>query len=349
MQQPTCWGLEDLPPELLLAMAEILPAESRLVLSQTCSAFHNIIQSSQRTKFSLKNFDPSTFLDYLATIARDLPDAWVCDKCMALHAADLHDTPQSPLTKSCPRASLHRANGQRLCWPHHRHVQLALKYTRLGVRDPERRRHLAELLDPVFANHPPDIEDSWVAHVTCSSRGKVVNGRFLLKYTWHYDAASEPIEYLYRGPYGRLVICNHKYLPGFLMAYIFYRVKQPGEEEAAKILSEGLRVLLEPSDMREAARESLSLVDDQRGMELTESCSSCWTDFSVCVGEDGFWLSAWYDLGPEASPFDEAWTSHRIQEPYGSVSGRLREGYVPGSIRRLYEQTAHQDIADESE
>ncbi|KAK9437438.1 F-box domain, cyclin-like protein [Metarhizium brunneum] len=347
MQQPTCQGLENLSPELLLAIAEKLPADSRLVLSQTCSAFHSIIQSSQRTKCSIKTFDPSTFLDYLAVIARDLPDTWVCDKCMALHAADLQDTPQSPITKSCPRASLHRANGKSLCWPHHRHVQLALKYTRLGVRDPERRRHLAELLDPVFANHPPDIEDSWVAHVTCSSRGKLVNGRFLLKYTWHYDAASEPIEYLYSGPYGRLVICNHKYLPGFLMAYIFYRVKPPGEEEAAKILSEGLRVLLEPSDAREATRESLR--DDQRGTELTESCSSCSTDFSVCVGEDCFWLSAWYDLGPEGSPFDEAWTSHRIQEPYGIVGGRLREGYVPGSIRRLYEQTAHQDIDDEFE
>ncbi|KFG82235.1 hypothetical protein MANI_007715 [Metarhizium anisopliae] len=339
MQKPTCRGLENLPPELLLAIAEILPADSRLVLSQTCSAFHNIIQSSQRTKFSLKNFDPPTFLDYLAVIARDLADTWVCDKCMALHAADLQDTPQSPLTKSCPQASMHRDNGQRLCWPHHRHVQLALKYTRLGVRDSERRRHLAKLLAPAVANHLPDNDDSWVAHVACSSRGKIVNGRFLFKYTWHYDAASEPIEYLYHGPYGRLVICSHKYLPGFLMACIFYRVKRAGEEEAAKIISEGLRVLLEPSDVREEARESL--VDDQRVVELKESCSSCLTDFSLCVGEDGFCLSAWYDLGPEGSPFDEAWTSHGIQEPCGGDIGRPREGYVPESIRRLYEQTAH--------
>ncbi|KID94430.1 f-box domain containing protein, partial [Metarhizium majus ARSEF 297] len=346
MQQSTCRGFENLPPELLLAIAEKLPADSRLVLSQTCSAFHNIIQSSQSTKCSVKTFDPSTFLDYLAAIARDLPDMWVCDKCMALHAADRQDTPQSPLTKSCPRTPMHRANGQRLCWPHHRHVQLALKYTRLGVRDPERRRHLAELLDPVFASHPPDIEDSWTARVTCSSRGKIVNGRFLLKYTWHYDAASEPIEYLSRGPGGYLVICNHQCLPGFLMAYIFQHVKQPGEEEATKLLSRGLRVLAEIV-VRKATRESL--LDDQRGMELTESCSECPTDFSVCVGEDGFWLSAWYDLGPEGSPFDEAWTSHRIQKPCGIVSDRLREGYVPGRIRRLYQQTAHQDIDDEFE
>lgn len=132
------------------------------------------------------------------------------------------------------------------------------------------------------------------------------------------------------------------------MACIFYRVNQAGEEEAAKIISEGLRVLLEPSDMRKAARESL--VDDQRVMELTDSCSSCLADISVCVGKDGFCLSAWYDLGPEGSPFDEAWTSHgiqepfdeawtshRIQEPCGGDIGRPREGYVPGSIRSLYE------------
>lgn len=119
------------------------------------------------------------------------------------------------------------------------------------------------------------------------------------------------------------------------MACIFYRVNQAGEEEAAKIISEGLRVLLEPSDMRKAARESL--VDDQRVMELTDSCSSCLADISVCVGKDGFCLSAWYDLGPEGSPFDEAWTSHGIQEPCGGDIGRPREGYVPGSIRSLYE------------
>ncbi|KAG8426344.1 hypothetical protein J3459_008256 [Metarhizium acridum] len=272
---------------------------------------------------------------------------WVCEICLALHAVNRQDTPQSPLATSCFRKPGNAVIGRKLCWPQHRHVQIALKYTRLGVQDPDRRRHLAELLDPVFGNHPPDPQDSWIAHVTYASRAKIVNRRYLLKYTWHYNATSEPIESLCRGYNAHLLICNHQYVPGYLMAKIFQRIEQPGEQEAARIAAQSPQPLTEPLAVRRATRESL--LDDQRGIELTDSCTLCPTDFSICVGEDCVWFSAWYDLGPEGSPFDEAWTCHRINEPWGTISRSLKARHVPGSIRRLYQQTAHRDIENEVE
>jgi hypothetical protein len=92
---------------------------------------------------------------YLTCLAGNRPQKWVCEASSALHDVILLDTPVHTQTMSspfgwdgwvalcCVRPSLPSiATGRKRRRPEHRHIQLALKYSHLGVYTD----HLHELL-----------------------------------------------------------------------------------------------------------------------------------------------------------------------------------------------------------
>ncbi|KAJ3519379.1 hypothetical protein NM208_g14147 [Fusarium decemcellulare] len=87
----------------------------------------------------------------------------------------MSDTPANPFTSGCPKAKKAAKPaspnvGWTVALPHHRHVQLALKHTRLGKRSP----YLENISEP-----GPIIRPKREALYP-----KIVNGRYIVLYTW---------------------------------------------------------------------------------------------------------------------------------------------------------------------
>ncbi|KAI1376295.1 hypothetical protein F4677DRAFT_445553 [Hypoxylon crocopeplum] len=318
-------ALLQLPPELLLLIWEELPRVNQAVLSQTCRALYVLLSHDSATAC----FSENIYLEYLATMARDLPGRWVCEACLQTHPINELDTPRTIKHCSCPlgldrwrRQSYGKAYklDSRLLTIDHRHIQTALKYTRL--KPPNTEDHLQRLLAPHcnrnFITHHYPFNRSSILNVRYSVFPKIVRGRdgnlrFLTLSTFLYHKINRRLTVQ---SMGQLRICPH------LDITLGYRFAPPC---ALDCLGMSIRILLEDGDFS----------------HISGCCPRCPTDFKVEASEERVLLCVWQDLGPECSPMDLAWRAH--VSDYRLLTGgpniRFRGPCLPhaeGSIRRLY-------------
>ncbi|KAI0169508.1 hypothetical protein GGR52DRAFT_592115 [Hypoxylon sp. FL1284] len=148
-RQPSNCYIVDLPVELVLMIAEWLSPASKIVLSQTCRSTRYVFGSGLNTSL-LTRYGK---LEYLALVGRDDVGSWLCDRCVALHPINYGDVPRQPRRTWCPkglRSAAEKASARECYGAWHpeppeadldyRHVQLALKYARIGGAVPPSQR-----------------------------------------------------------------------------------------------------------------------------------------------------------------------------------------------------------------
>ncbi|XXH03648.1 hypothetical protein Hte_010053 [Hypoxylon texense] len=329
-------ALLNLPLEVLYTIGDYLTPAQRALFSQTCrSLFIGLERHSNASH--LPRVD---YLEYLAGRARDLPEQWVCEECMALHPTVEADTPAAKdFTSSCPvkPAAYQRCLpvldptrriDTRLMWDQirieHHHIQLALKYTRLEQQ--KYNTYLQALLAPHHdKNYRPRSLYGLQKHY--SAYPKVVakdggNFGFLLFSTWKYHWDHKGVS-LYR--LGRQMICPHLEL--------FFLSKNITLHSASQHPPSPLR------NLETAILEAFSALSSGADSgERTGACSFCATDFSVRLTAEYIELHAWQDFGSEGSPLDPAWVSHCFPGVTTTAFRPRRPTlyHEPGHIRSLY-------------
>ena len=318
-QRPPC-ALLELPVEVILLIGDQLPQQSHLVLAQTCRPLQVAVHVYLHRGGLRLSHDEH--LDYLACLARDLPDKWVCEHCVKLHQVAFNDGPHAdcyhpmiPCKRHLPSIGFWTESTPYELY--HRHVQLALKYIRAGDDlDARYRSYLKGLLEPIEDVSYSDTKN--VLPIKFSASPRVVGGRFLLLSTWRYDRAEQTS--LSRDPswlrdsLGFLILCRHQ----SVRWDVLFSVENP----------RGYYRRLRLSDIMRTMACAFEAPD---GIELDGACSCCRTDFAAEASPERVILRVWQDLGTEGSPTDAMWQS------FASHTKKVVVEHKPGSVRELFE------------
>ncbi|KAI1762022.1 hypothetical protein GGR53DRAFT_443391 [Hypoxylon sp. FL1150] len=319
-----------LAPELISSITDHLSLIDHVLLSQTCRSLRAALS---KRHLNADRLSRDEYIGYLATRARGLPDEWMCEKCMTLHPIDETDTPTAINRSSCPLMphSLARLGnlGREQIHICHRHIQLALKYTRL--RHHEYDSYLKALLEPYHdtgvglgAYIPLKVHYSAYPRVVTDHDGNV---KFLLLSTWRYYEGCK--EMLLRS------LGYHQICPHLEWNYC----------NCSKGFCRG-SCRLGYCHVLHAAAEAV--IDARRDGQRTGACPRCPTDFSIQITSEYMDLYVWQDFGPECSPIDLAWTVHYYDGPCeGSLNWREAGptlDHRPGSARKLYESESESII-----
>ncbi|KAI1126098.1 hypothetical protein F5Y10DRAFT_294035 [Nemania abortiva] len=303
------------PAELLSYIATFLAPADAVLLSQTCRSMRARLGKHSNTA----RLSCADQFAYLAGIARDLPEKWVCDYCLALHPINKRDKPTAERRPcSCPLYSFQKSwlrtrlhNHYHIAIEHH-HVQLALKYTRLQQRKYD--SYLQDLLKPYQERPFSTMSYTSITHqARYSAYPRIVTGsdgnpKFLLFSVWKYLAGGRDIMF---HRLGCQRICPH-------LKFLDYDYDKYNNS-----LLHTVRWALHKS-----------------GMEWRNSCARCATDFSAMLCGRNLYLQVWQDLGPEGSPLDLAWRSQNIYPGVDGVTNSAEAGpslhHKAGSIQKLY-------------
>lgn len=319
--QPANAFLAQMPLDVLLIIASFLPLHAELILTHTCVA---IKKALTRPSNAERRLDWDEHLEYLTAVISNRTDRWVCDDCDRTHPTYIQDTPRTPMAPDCYRLKFLQVENR---WVDpfnltcHRHVQLALKYLRLGPQSTQEQTHLDDLLRPGCVGQTIDLALALSYNCKGSVRleqyycPKVVHGRYLILHTCTYTLSED-----YSSLPPVIGACKHRIVE-------FDRHKK----ELAVRSREGfsLDVNLNP---RIAPRVWKA---DQVGFGW--SCSDCATDLEAHWNGTSVVIKVWRDLGTEGSPFAKDW-----KRQIGDC--RWNKSKIPtdrqwGSVRESYERS----------
>ncbi|UPK98889.1 hypothetical protein LCI18_009824 [Fusarium solani-melongenae] len=336
-QRPDCYILVKLDPSVLLCIVDFLPLDAQAFLSQTCRPMRNILKVTEPA-----NLPYVERVDYLANLVKDRVDCWVCDECVKIHKMHLTDRPLSTVSGTCKSVdSYHNTSCNLVRWRKHfaltsQHVELALKYTRLG-KDKlgwKHRLYLEEVLKPRVCRDKMRDLDGLKKNVTCRIEPKVVDGRFLLRTEWTYSFKDQ--EKLTAQDVWRLLDRQGEECSWYEMRYSEVGVSQEGEDDCSTCH----RCLSRAATKRAVENHNV----DVEGHDLSSP-----TDYTFRVEAGKAKLIAWQDIGKGVSPIDLAWTRTMLLQPEVDWEGEevetedemedvdLRIGHGPGDVRSLFE------------
>ncbi|RSL64257.1 hypothetical protein CEP54_004766 [Fusarium duplospermum] len=338
-QRGDCHILRKLDNSALLCIVDFLPLDTQAVLSQTCRAMRNILKVPEPADLPYVER-----VDYLANLAKDRVDCWVCDECVKIHQMHLADRPLSSISDICKRNGHQNNNDNAACHLFRRrkhffltsqHVELALKYTRLGndKLSWKHKLYLQEVLKPRICRDMMRDVDGHKKDVTCRIHPKVVEGRFLLRTEWTQSFDDE--EKVTAQDLWRLLDRQGEECPWYKMRYSQVGITQ----EDVNDCSTCHRCLSRAATKRAVENHNV----DVEGHDLY-----CPTDYTFRVEEGKAKLTAWQDLGKGVSPIDLAWTRTMLTDPEDGGWGfeeeeeeeepvDLRMGHGPGDVRGLFE------------
>ncbi|EHK42005.1 hypothetical protein TRIATDRAFT_30654 [Trichoderma atroviride IMI 206040] len=306
-------ALLDLPIDLLREIFDQLSPADNIVFATTCRAVRNCAGRGQFPADAEENQEQR--FEVLASMCRDMPDRWVCEECMRLHRIDTADTPADS-SPTCPLADAYGRFNQPLQLAPadeyelgRRHVQLALKYTRLGDSlRPSHRQYLQRLT----AARQFSLSYAWEkkAAITAKVAPRIVDGRFLLRTICEYRLPSRPVT---RDLIASESVCRHQQ---------FFPLEDGAWTSSS--LHQDLR------QFPRAVGESFA----SPGKEVRGHCPHCFTDFSVTTTARSVRISVWMDLGTESSPLDPVWRSFVHIAEFPPVEEV--EYIEPGRVRELY-------------
>lgn len=171
-------GLLELPVEVLLSILDHTELCGLYWLSQTCRTMRYLAKRDFRT---LVDTDVEDKAEFLLGLAYVLPDHYFCGKCCMLHIFNRH----APSIK--PRICWDYSVNHRRSWAtgydlQHQHVQLALKYNRLGGF----YRHAAASIMQPYRQTCSNGSLGPILHF--SATPEIKNGRFILHEEWKLQA-----------------------------------------------------------------------------------------------------------------------------------------------------------------
>ncbi|KIL86579.1 hypothetical protein FAVG1_10409 [Fusarium avenaceum] len=209
-------------------------------------------------------------------------------------------------------------------FPREQHVQLALKYTRLGTENPKHKEILEAILQPVvYTGRDVYGRDHYVK---CWKWCKVVNGRFLIMTKWTIGI------HCYTGP-------SNEYGLSQLLRHNQFRSCSPHSEftltgaRACKKNCKGNRCVCEVNQIimaRDAAHASV-------GMPVYAWDLYSAADYAICLTRNSAETCVWEDIGGELPHLDE------IQD----MKTLGRHGYEPHGVRELFERDGKKWLAAE--
>lgn len=327
--------LNHMPGNVLNDILSKLSKDDRLSLRLTCAKMFtaNITFVSQDI----------CIVPYLWHLCRRLPDAWLCSLCHRLHRVSELDTPNEPNLQICTRRpapifeSAPAYDGIIMCpedSPYnlgYRHIQSALKWTRLGIRED----HVQRLLQVHHSNHVVQVGPR-NCRLEAWALPKIVDGKCLLYRVLQYRLA----EHSAQQPFWEIRICPHqKYDEGQYETY---------KEENGPGSRNGLLPNFYVCKVMQAALAS-------PGTQIFSACAQCRTDFVITIEmehdsetsgnrshpdakNDGICsveLSIWQDLGGECSPLEGTWASQFL--PLADLARRFMFRHEkPGSVMNTY-------------
>ncbi|KAL9099923.1 MAG: hypothetical protein Q9163_004637 [Psora crenata] len=298
-----------IPPELMLIIFDFLSLPARVALSQTCRGLRGNYGSQCHAE--LRKFNAQERIQFLGELSDLLPEFRACYYCSALHEIDTEDTPST--FRACLRSKRPSLEPARGCHSLNRsysiairHVQLALKYTRLkNVHE----KYRASLLATYKVNHTNYSS----SNMTFIAEPKVEQGRFFLKTIWQFsgNATSLSPSDIDRVPFA---ICPHLRSSALGRGPLFVALSDLYDLRQAK--------LEWPNDVSCASREG--------------SCIKCPTDYTMDVAKSGkeVFIHVWQDLGTGTSPDDPYWKSYILDGYHNSPYVGEAFDYEHGSIRR---------------
>ncbi|EFX03938.1 hypothetical protein CMQ_866 [Grosmannia clavigera kw1407] len=367
-QSPTC-VLERLPAELIIDMDDYFSSQSRILLSRTCRSLRAMLTNTDDF-YTVGCSSRAERAEFLYLVARDIPDRWLCDACMALHEVTVSDTPPCKNTRHCKlyKDSYDYARKPALAPVNYRHVQLALKYSRMkdGISR-YHRHHLAKLLEPFSYTKTVCLRAySSIFWARCESYPKVAmapdGGQHYLLLTIVSLRRPRNLEDAL-GRTGSVNICPHqrtdsrdkKEIEDFKNEYHDNDRGPISDGTWQPDIDLALYDMLQMARGRGRSNGSRSSSSGHRKSrtrsgcydEVCGSCLLCTTDYSFRLMPQSIELRVWQDLGPEGAPSNSQWQMH-ISEKYFYHENDRGDAYdewssiaavhrVDGSVRQLYE------------
>ena len=294
----------NLPIDILCSICDELPLSTKILLSHACKAMWYMLRS--KCSFQLKAIGRKDRFNVLAELGNLLPDNYHCIKCNVLHPVEPDDIPN--LTNWYCRRHSCRTPGQMFdsVYPQasysvsFHHVQLALKYSRMGEKHQDCRRNILQYFEirPVSS---PIIK-------AFAAKPRIVNDRFILLTT--YVLYAGPLRDAAKRDYDKYIMfCPHHHFGiGTGLGNSFAAILQKAAINAATMQAQHTELF---------------------------SCDRCPTDFSLVAGDDEAILQVWHDLGNGYSVEDSSWQKHLYSKQNGICRG-LQFNYEHGSISKMY-------------
>lgn len=323
-----------LPIDVVHLVADHLPSHTRNLLSQTCRSL-NLGLARRTTRLSR-----TEHVSYMDCAVRDMPSKWACRRCNELHDISWLDTPITPRlnhTYGPPTSEREvcRYQSYAIC---QRHIQLALKYTRIGG-DSKMRLHLAHLMLHYQTRfYTSDGSNQVLCHF--SAVPGIIQGRYVLEVEWCWIRNKRDPA---RMNLGTLKVCEHQGWDSVLDVGVlgFFSAREwdmtENLEEEEYLVTESTTLLGFQSRSRHNGQVALTnamwkafMVPDQC---VLGSCPRCPTDFSVEVKSKDVRLTAWRDMGPENGPHQPPPHQFLVNPPVGSY---YTFTHPPDSIRKRY-------------
>lgn len=303
--------------DVLYLINKNLDWHDRFFLSQTCRALREFAWCDWNDRYQSLNRKEQ--IQFLAGLAIGMPGHWFCAACLALHPVNTSDTPDGA----------HRVIGN-VCSGrdptpvmelfeyqiHHRHIQLALKYNRMGSR----KKYLKELLAPTPQQNLFGHQQS-----TYFAQPRIIENQFLL-----YECRK------FRIPFRQLWV---RELVGWVNIRLCPHLILPPLDRPFRA-SYNLNAYFRVFQLEAAIGIALG---NTSGKEVRSSCACCLTDFAVFFDQvrNVLILKSWRNFGSFGSPEDEPWVSHILRWE----NDEFRNGVLDrrlGSIREIYRRGGNQ-------
>ncbi|KAK7422414.1 hypothetical protein QQX98_001693 [Neonectria punicea] len=291
--------------------------------------------ASRNWKQELDSLPAADRINFWTGLAYTMPNAWVCARCCKLHliymkASDIApDTPQSRSwlsSSTCyadrPALSQYGYFGYSEAYyeVRHRHVQLALKHSRLGIKG----RHLQMLLAQ-WQSKPSQFNKNlhW-------AQPKIVDDRFLLRERHTVAGDQEPLSRRSIG-WTTIGLTALWFCPHLVLTPIWGEDELPSADFDWQAFHPSIEF-----------ENSVAQAFANAGTEFDGCCNHCFTDYSVLVSRSrrAVTFQIWRDFGTHDSPENWTWRSQvkveGINDAYNAYKTWDR---VSGSVREQFEKS----------
>ena len=309
--------LSSLPLELLFDILDHLPWAEKVSLAQTCRDFWSSLHPRCASIFRDATF--RNRVKYLNALSSLIPDHYYCPRCYALHSIDSEDVPvldehraRSDIfcgSRTCPNPE--SPYSRRLIHPNYglafRHIQLAIKYSRLKNTH---QTYRASILQKFTTSTDPSSSPE----VQFTAEPRVRDGRFIIK-TIHRISDGEQNLSMLKVIETRIRFCPHHSLND--IQGLLYRFQDPMLASIDNLIN------LAPQSSSSHARHA-------------SSCDQCPTDYKIKFTGKELFVSTWQDLGTGICAKDHYWQSHDWISGFSWDRSSSFPPYEHGSIERLF-------------
>ena len=296
-----------LPIDLIYELFERLTLPEKVLFSQTCRDLWHLLRCKSLSAY--QKADALTRHGCLNALSNVLPDHRYCFNCRALKPVEPEDIPIrlsviSP--QRCHKETVEDWQGFRhYYFIAFRHVQLAVKYARLG------NVH-QEYLSAILQKHSKEVGYFHSMKFGFTAKPIIIDGRFILTQTFTLKETNTPISS------SLLLQSCLEFCPHMRTTFL-------------------LDMIPPTNPLLEVARSAFDVSGSVRtSSERLHSCDSCPTEFKATFGDRCVIFSVWQDLGTGLSPKDPYWTSH-IWSTENNPLHCSKFDYKHGSIKALHD------------